>query len=57
MCYSVRQRGALRYLPSGIVDLLTRTTLLEFLTDTSVFDAVKNYLVFMMGLSADEVGG
>ncbi|CAM9118709.1 unnamed protein product [Scytosiphon promiscuus] len=57
MCYSVRQRGALEYLPSGVVELLTRTTLLEFLTDTSVFDAIKTYLVFMMGLSEDETQG
>eukprot|EP00752_Nemacystus_decipiens_P003233 g2991.t1 len=57
ICYSVRQRGALEYLPSGVVDLLTRTTLLEWLTDTSVFDAVKTYLVFMMGLSEDETQG
>ncbi|CAB1096469.1 unnamed protein product [Ectocarpus sp. CCAP 1310/34] len=57
MCYSVRQRGALEYLPSGVAELLTRTTLLEFLTDTSVFDAIKTYLVFMMGLSEDETQG
>ncbi|CBN79235.1 conserved unknown protein [Ectocarpus siliculosus] len=57
MCYSVRQRGALEYLPSGVTELLTRTTLLEFLTDTSVFDAIKTYLVFMMGLSEDETQG
>ncbi|CAN0130944.1 unnamed protein product, partial [Ectocarpus fasciculatus] len=57
MCYSVRQRGALEYMPSGVTELLTRTTLLEFLTDTSVFDAIKTYLVFMMGLSDDETQG
>ncbi|CAM9128135.1 unnamed protein product, partial [Hapterophycus canaliculatus] len=57
MFYSLRQRGALEYLPSGVVELLTRTTLLEFLTDTSVFDAIKTYLVFMMGLSEDETQG
>ncbi|CAN0575652.1 unnamed protein product, partial [Ectocarpus sp. 12 AP-2014] len=42
---------------SGVTELLTRTTLLEFLTDTSVFDAIKTYLVFMMGLSEDETQG
>ncbi|CAM9625610.1 unnamed protein product, partial [Discosporangium mesarthrocarpum] len=54
VCRVVTRRGILTILPRDAVELLTRTSLLDWLTDSGFFDSVKPYLVFLMGLTKDE---
>lgn len=53
----VRAVGLLRlgWLPDWLVEMLTSTTLLEFLTDSSTTDVMRAYLPFFMGLSDAEL--
>ncbi|KAF0696211.1 Aste57867_13020 [Aphanomyces stellatus] len=52
--YDVRQYGLIAYLPAGLQDTLLRMTLLEWLTDTSFIDNLRQYFPFFLPLNANE---
>ncbi|KAH9054366.1 hypothetical protein Ae201684P_018087 [Aphanomyces euteiches] len=52
--YDVRQHGLVAYLPATLQDTLLRMTLLEWLTDTSFFDNMRQYFPFFLPLDASE---
>ncbi|CAK4694610.1 hypothetical protein LEN26_009478 [Aphanomyces euteiches] len=52
--YDVRQHGLVAYLPATLQDTLLRMTLLEWLTDTSFIDNMRQYFPFFLPLDASE---
>ncbi|RQM21891.1 hypothetical protein B5M09_012701 [Aphanomyces astaci] len=49
--YDVRRHGLVAFLPAGLQDTLLRMTLLEWLTDTSFADKLRDYFPFFLPLN------
>ncbi|ETW00329.1 hypothetical protein H310_07699 [Aphanomyces invadans] len=52
--YEVRRHGLVAFLPAGLQDTLLRMTLLEWLTDTTFADKMRDYFPFFLPLDNSE---
>jgi len=54
MVLHVRQRGLLELIPERVRTVMLTSSLLEWLTDFSFFNALRPYAIFLLGLNEEE---